>query len=422
MSADSETVLAVARAPHGRIFGSSAFVAFLLFSTVSMAYPPFADLRFPAVAGLTVGVYDVLVGLILIPALWAAIMILGAPHEHPAGVRMIMLLVIAYVVYQSVVVIPVAIAIGQAPIPWILRQVVSRYAILLVPLVYRAALDLRVERLVRVLPRFASLLLVLWGGYVLAVGQAGYYTEGGDTRFRVLWGGSVLLFMWVFADMLVSRPSRGLIFWSAVSLTGLVLANHRSGYLMAGVAVLLAILVLRRMSRGVARSLVAAVSVGVVALLTPGVGSGAFYYVVARFLDATSGNGADRLMRWGLAVQFFVSRPFNDFVWSQRYYLVDLYANYPPHSFVLEIATIEGITGLLFFAVFLGAVVTIGFRNARRARVVAHMTIYVTSYLVFCLLNTNFYSTVNNALLMSGIGLLLAGAARAPETLADGEA
>ncbi len=95
-----------------------------------------------------------------------------------------------------------------------------------------------------------------------------------------------------------------------------------------------------------------------------------------------------------------------DYIWNQRYYLVNVDYDFPPHNFVVQLLDTQGIVAsLLLFSVF-GVSVSIAWRN-RRDQTSTAMLAYLTFYLVFCLFNTNIDQFENQALLSVAVAMIL---------------
>jgi O-antigen ligase len=187
---------------------------------------------------------------------------------------------------------------------------------------------------------------------------------------------------------------------------GLVLANQRSGLMAFAVAGLVCL----GMSGQYRRILPALVPItliaAIVALLWERQANSVFGFTLSHLLDVSSGNGADRLMRWRLAWDFFVSHPFNDYVWSWRYYSTYLSDAYQPHNFVLEIAGREGVVGLAFYGSMLWAVLRGAWNWGRHDAEARALIGWLVFYVVFSLMNANHYLPTSLPLLVAATAAL----------------
>jgi O-antigen ligase len=253
----------------------------------------------------------------------------------------------------------------------------------------------------------AAACVAAYGVFASATGTGGYYLEFGVMRYRVLQGSAFLLFAWPFVLAVSGAVSRRYsVAFLVLASVGLVLANQRSGLIAFAVAGLVCL----GMSGQYRRILPALVPItliaAIIALLWERQANSVFGYTLSHLLDISSGNGADRLMRWRLAWDFFASRPFSDYVWSWRFYLVDLQRGYQPHNFVLEIALFEGLAGLVFY----GSMLTTALRGAwnwgRKDAEARALIGYLIAYLVFSFQNADWYTTVNIPLLIAATAAL----------------
>jgi O-antigen ligase len=335
----------------------------------------------------------------------------GDPRR--SGARTMCRIIIAYLLFELLVVIPVAVWLDRATLPAILNAMSVRFTWLLFPVVLTLCADERARRVAGAVAVLAAACLAVWGVYSAATGGGGYYFEEGVSRWRVLslGFGGLLLFAWPLV-LALSRaaPRRYTAALLGISLVGLALTNSRSGLIAFAIAGLACIAMSGQIRRLVPWIVPAGLIAMVVGFLWGQQATGAFSYTLSHLFDVGSGNGADRLTRWRLAWDFFASRPFNDYVWSWRYYLVHLNNPYEPHNFVFQIGVYEGVAGLIFY----GSVLTTALRGAwnwGRKDAEARVLIgYLIAYLVFCLLNTNWYGRGCIPLLIAAVAGLVARA------------
>lgn len=383
------------------------WAGFVAFSMAAMIDIAFLDQKLPVVGKLTV--YQALLGLTGLLGAGTLLRVAGGPRAS-AG-RTAARIVIAYLLFELLAVIPVALWLDSAPPTQVLHVAAVRFTWLLLAVMLVIAGNDGVRKAASMVVIAAAVALVLYGTYLAVTGGGGFYREYGDVRFRILYGGATLLFAWPL--MLAASgavPARWTPLLVGVSLLGLTFTNHRTGFIAAGVAVI-AVLAMAGRIRRLAPLLVPLALVGVIVaiLAAPQLGD-VFGYTLSHLFDIKSGNGADRLMRWRLALDFFAARPVNDYLWSWRYYLIDLPLAYEPHNFMLEIGVTEGIAGMAFYGSL------IGFAFKRAARWVRHdaeiraLVGYLIAYLVFCFGNASWYVPVNFALLVAGVAMTVSRA------------
>jgi O-antigen ligase len=380
------------------------WAAFVTFCMLAMIDPQLPYQKLPVVGVITY--YEAL--LVLAGIFGVAPLLRAAGSTEKSGRRTLSRILIAYMAFELLLVVPVSYWLGDVKLTVVLSTVGVRFTWLLFPVMLVVCSDDRTRSRAATIVVVAAAALVLWGTYLAATGGAGYYVEAGEVRFRVLYGGATLMFAWPFvlaaSDAVPRRFTAVLI---GMSLVGLTLTNHRSGMIAFAIAGLVCV-VMSGQAKRILPWIVPLALIGTVGvLLWERQISGMLGFTASRLFDVTSGNGADRLMRWRLAWEFFVSRPFNDYVWSWRYYLVYVRDLYSPHNFVLEIAVTEGIAGLVFY----GSILTTAFREAwkwgRRDAQARALIGYLIAYLVFVFANASWYLPVNIALLVGAVAALV---------------
>jgi hypothetical protein len=381
------------------------WVVFVAFCTLGMVYTDLPWTKLPAVGTITY--FEVLLLLAGLLGIGPLMRFAGAPER--SGARTMCRILIAYLAFELLVVVPVAVWIGTAKTTVILSEMAVRFTWLLFPMVLVMCADDRIRRLAGGVAVAAALCLVVWGVYSAATGGGGYYLESGVLRYRILYGGALMIFAWPFVLALswdISRHSA--IPLIGISLIGLVLTNMRSGYLAVAIAGLACLVMSKQVRRLVPWIVPAALIAVVVALLWGQQASEALGYTLSHLLDLSSGNGADRVARNALAWNFFVKYPFNDYVWSWRYYLVYVQDAYIAHNFVLDIAVTEGIAGLLFY----GSILAVGLRGAwkwgKKDPVARVLVGYLIFYLIFAFANATWYIPVDIALFIAATAALVA--------------
>jgi hypothetical protein len=350
-----------------------------------------------------------------------------AGANEPTVGRTMNRLVLAYLLYEVLLVIPVALWLGApSGVAGVIRAMGVRFVWLLFPVLFSLGDSERAWKVVGSLTVAASVCVLLWGVYAFATGGGGIYFDGGEARFRILWGGATLLFLWPLALATSGlAEKRHVIPLVVLAFTGLALTNHRTGVIAFVAAGLCAVLLTGKASV-VVRWAVPVALVALFAAVAWAFGTfGAFDYTFSRLLDASSGNAADRLSRWILAGDFFLARPFNDYVWSWRYYLVDLPQMYVPHNFLLEIAGYEGVAGLAFYCAMAAGVVKTAARFARRDPITLALVVYLVGYATFCIANANWYAQANMPQLVAAVAALAARSvqmSRGAPVVVDGRA
>lgn len=381
------------------------WVVFVAFCTLGMGFTQLPWTKLPALGTITYfEVVLLLTGLLGIGPLFRF-----AGASQRSGSRAMCRILIAYLAFELLVVLPVAVWLGMAKPTAIMSEMAVRFTWLLFPMVLVMCADDRTRSRAGTLAIIAASCLAAWGLYSAATGGAGYYLESGELRYRVLYGGALVLFAWPFVVALSRDISRRTtVPLLAVSLVGLVLTNMRSGYVAFAIAGLACLVMSGQIRRVVPWIVPAALMVIVVWLLWGRQAGDALGYTMSHLLDFSSGNGADRVMRDVLAWDFFVRYPFNDYVWSWRYFLVYVHDGYGPHNFLLNVAVTEGVAGLAFY----GSVLMVTLRGAwtwgKRDAVARALGAYLIFYLVFALGNATWYIPVDAPLFIAAAAGLVA--------------
>jgi hypothetical protein len=388
-----------------------AFIGALVtavFTGLSMAFQPgFKTMSLVGLGSVGVTPFDIIIGGALF-----LLLLNNALRLTPEPVRInryVLWLCFAYLLYQLVIVLPVAVlSYGMRPVD-VERALTVRLAIILVPFFYSIVLQYWKPSVVIAMFDAVAVCLAVWVLYQVATSGGSGYWDGGVYRLRAAWGGTTLLFAWLVFTSLFYWPLR---LWraalAALGAGALLVVDHRSGI----VALAAAILVLLVAMRGVTRR--AVLAVGVFAVLgvavvysSPFVRTSIEYTFRTLVNPSADVNASDRITRPILALDYFQQHPWGDFIWNQTYYLVNLGKySYGPHNFPVQLLVTQGtIATLLYLA---PVIITIGlaWRNRNHAEG-AVMLAYLTFYLVFCLFNTNIDQIENVALLYVPMALIL---------------
>ena len=252
-----------------RFLAIAIAVILAVYTLLAMADHP-AFYQTPVVSAGFIGVYpfDIVLGLGIL-ALLLSTAFFVRPDPVPAN-QFVVSLCIVYLGYQLFVVLPAAVLLhGLGPID-VLRGQEARLGLILVLVVFGVVLRyIRPVVLVTVLD-IAATALALWVVYLfLKSGEQGVM-EGGRYTVRQVWGGATLLIGWLFFTSLFYWPVR---WWRVVlailALGGIVLANHRSGFVALLAAIAIQMAATGRLTRRVV------LTVAVIAALGAGVYYGA---------------------------------------------------------------------------------------------------------------------------------------------------
>lgn len=399
------------------------WIALLASVTIWAASPSGGSPLF-VVGTVSVFANDLIVAAALVMGSGELLRAAGSPKKSLA--RLVSRIVIAYLLYQFLLVIPVAMWIGKEPLTTVIRTMSPRFYWMLFPLFLTLFRDARMRRIASIAAIVAVVALTIWGAYLAATGGGGFYADTGEgVRYRIFGALAPPLFAWPLGLAVSGTlPLLASLALGALAVIGQTLTGFRSGLIAYGLATVTGLWASKRLSR-LAVWLVPAGLIGaVVYLLWNPAASAVYGYTLNHLFDLGSRNAVDRFTRWGLAWQFFQTHPFNDFVWSWHRYLINLSQGlgYEPHNFVLEIATTEGIAGLVFYTSIVAAVVVTAWRRMRDDGEIRAVGCFLIAYLVFSAVNANWYAYSSMPVFVSAVAALaaLAGAKVGDATLPIG--
>ena len=387
-----------------------ALVACLVvFTALAMAVQPgFKQIALASVGPFPIYLFDAL--LLASTAAFFYAVALHLPTDPCADNRVVLRLTGAYVLYQVLIVVPIAVVFYEVGPGDAYYGVEARLALLLVPFFYYVGLRyIDAERLILLVNVAASALLLYAIYRYVFIGPQGEW-DGGEFRLRVLWGGSTLLFGWLALTGLFLQPPGFRAYTLGIAgVLGIALVNHRSGYVALILALACQLSLSRRVTKRVVSVVVLIILAGLLlAAASPTFRDSASYSLTTLFNAHADVTAQDRVQRSALGWDYLRVHPLGDYVWTQRYYLVDLgKQGFEPHNFVIQTLDKQGVvSGGLLFALII-TTLWIGWKNRRRSRVSTVMTSYLVFYLVFCLFNTNFDAVENAALFAIGVALIL---------------
>lgn len=356
----------------------------------------------------TPDVFDVL--LVLSTAAFFYAVSLRTPTDASSANRAVLRLTGAYLLYQLIVVMPVAVFWYDVGPSVTYKLLASRLALALIPFFYYVALRyVRPERLV-LLMNAAAFALLLYALYrYVFIGPQGSW-ENGEFRLRVLWGGSTLLFGWLSVTGLILQTRAVYAYGMGLAgLLGIVLVNHRSGYVALVFALVSYVILSRRITKRLVAITAAALIGGVLlAAASPTIRESATYSLTTMFNPNADVTAQDRVERTVLAWDYLQEHPLGDYTWNRQYYLVNLgAAAFGPHNWVIYALNTQGwiSAGLLFALV--GSVLVAGWTVRRHSRLGLAMTVYLVFYLAFCLFNGSFEAVQNISLFALAVALVL---------------
>jgi len=378
------------------------------FTAVAMAGAPFFDTKtLVSVGFINVYAFDLVLGLSLL-ALLAVNAFYFKQDPVPLN-RLVVWLCLVFLGYEFLVVLPAAVLLHDLRAIDVFRLLEYRLDLLLVLVLYMVVLRFISPELLVTIFDVAAAGLAFWIIYrYVAMGPTGTW-EDGVYRLRVAWGGSSLLFSWLILSSLFYWPVRPWrLVLAIVAAAALVMTNHRSAFLALLAALMVQVLASGRITRRVALALAAVAVMGIgVYYASPTVRDSVSYSLRTMFNPNADVTSQDRVVRSLMSLAYFAKHPLGDNIWNQRYYLVQVTFNFPPHNFVVQRLVTQGVIGSALFFAVLGVTIVLGWRN-RRDRCSAFCLTYLALYLVFCSLNANIDLRENQALFAVVVAMILA--------------
>ncbi len=308
----------------------------------------------------------------------------------------VLLAILFYGIYQIAVIVPLSASQSAAmSTNNLARALTPRFQVFIVPFFYWYVLPTfrNTATIVR-LVNLSSVIPIAIALFAFSNGIAGH-TDNGE--LRLLWGGNAILFAFVLVTSveLFSHRRTNLMF-ALVAGLGLVAANHRSAYLVLGfiiAAIVLVNIIDARKTSGLNSVAFIAVILVVLFVVIPSLGE-SFLSRLSSSLDMTDRNAVDRLYRWKQSWLYFLANPINGSMLSYHYYGISLREEYPPHNFILELLSTEGLVGTSFYIILICHALRKGFRN-RFDDGSWQMLVMLVFYVGFCLFNPNFLNNWN---------------------------
>ena len=117
-------------------------------------------------------------------------------------------------------------------------------------------------------------------------------------------------------------------------------------------------------------------------------------------------NADSRFEQYEMAWEFFIQHPLNGSMINTKFYFDESMNNIPPHSFIFQLLATQGITGFVIHTFLISLIIYISYKN-RRDSYSFQMFLLILFYLVFTLLNENFYSSRNIMIFNFAAALIL---------------
>lgn len=314
-----------------------------------------------------------------------------------------------YCLYQIFFLLPISylfqgLVIGQGG-----HEVFKRFSFLLIPLIYWFVLpSFKSYKIPIRFINYSSIILFMMSIYNY-INDIYMITSTGE--LRVISGVAAIIFVFtLITNLSLFSAKRDNIFYIVISLIGLVFVNHRSAYL--GIALIFFVSGYIYFFHKIRNKKVLYSFVLFLVLLYP---LSNISYIKENFIsraaasfDVEDPNARDRMLRWGMSFDYFLSNPINGSMLETKYYADDeaLKGFYAPHNSILEILSTQGIIGFAFISIILFYVFKIAFKN-KHDPITLQMIYIIIFYLFYSLFNVTFFLHWNVLILMFCSSMIL---------------
>lgn len=334
------------------------------------------------------------------------ILIIFNPVKDNFHNRLFITAVIGLFLYQLIIVAPVLFAQGVS-FKEIAYAVFRKSYFLVIPFFYYF-----------LFPNFKKnstpILIINLSGTVLLLLYIYNYFNGiidhtSTGEVRIASGASTIL----FAFMLITNFSlfsqhKNNFFFLIISLLGLIFANHKSAYLGVFILTLFSLINLNRIKNKFRIAL--QVSILLILIIVPLTQipfiADNFWGRVTSSFTTDDPNADSRFEQYEMAWEFFIQHPLNGSMINTKFYFDESMNNIPPHSFIFQLLATQGITGFVIHTFLISLIIYISYKN-RRDSYSFQMFLLILFYLVFTLLNENFYSSRNIMIFNFAAALIL---------------
>jgi O-antigen ligase len=317
-------------------------------------------------------------------------------------------LIFLYIGYQSIIIASIHYFQNDMPIREVFRFVINRSYFVVIPLLYWYVFPFFNEKKILLFFDITCFVLVLGLAYNYSVGVY-EYTSTGELRIGTGEAAIPFCYLLIRSFSFFSGEKNNYVFLVA-SIIGLIFANHRSAYV--GVALLLPIAILNRKSiqeksKYLFHAAVTIIVVIVVLSQFPVIAENFLGRVVSS-TDLKDPNLLDRETYYIKAFDFFIENPINGSMNDGQFYSSDIKDQHkiPPHNFIFQLLSTQGIIGFLFIMAIILFVLRIAYKN-RSDNISFQMALVIIFYLFFSLLNYTFLNPRNLLVLLFSAALIM---------------
>lgn len=390
-------------------------VYFIFYQTLYMSGAYAMPNYYVSIGGFPLYLYDfiIIIGLVfVIPKLITSL------RYEKGSIKTIFLIILAYVIYQFLIILPLSIVYTNLSANNLLRRLSTRLDLLLIPYFYWFVLKNQNSfKILSLLLTISGFLIVVFVLPRLALGDLSQFEIGeqGRRQYRFLWGGTSLLFAYIFIrNILRENVTKRNIIIGFVSLIGIALAAHRSAFIALFIVIMLFIYKIRRTKKEIKDrnklNLLSKLFFGlgtlVLIILTFPTLYQTFINRIFAIVSPTDTSYFARYIDYIQGARYFIEHPLNGGL------LKDLYSKesnsmiiYQIHNFVLDLLVQEGIIGLSFYLILFYLLMKTALRNGDE--ISKQMFLMLSFYIIFNLFNTNLLDRWNILLFLFPASVIL---------------
>ena len=312
-------------------------------------------------------------------------------------------LIIYYCLYQLLLICPLSAFTYSMSFMELTRSYLVRASFLLIPFfIFFSLPAYKTTRIPGLLLNVSSVLLVIAGIW-------NFFNDNifitNTAQFRLLWGGSALIFAFVIIDNFFLKKKRFInYFFIAIAIIGFLFTNHRSGFVYFGITLFLGIIITSKGKKNLLFSILILVSVLVLFSELEIFKIDFLSRIQSTSMDDDNAQG--RIVNWGLAFDYFLQNPINGSMLKTQYYSSDLKEMLPPHNFIFETLSTQGIVGMFFYIVLLVKSLVIAYKN-KADSISFKMFLVLVFYILYSTFNVTFLNTWVLFIMMYSISLIL---------------
>ncbi|MBE9467748.1 MAG: O-antigen ligase family protein [Bacteroidetes bacterium] len=305
----------------------------------------------------------------------------------------IIYVILSYSLYQIFIVLPLTISEQGFKREYILLLII-RFSFLSILFFYWFILPLFKKNNTPIkIIEIVGIILIAISIYKYASGIRNY-TNSGESRLAS--GVSTIIFApIIFFNFKFFGAKKNNYFFGFIALTGLIFANHRSGYISLAIISIINIFFLKKNSKYFIKQLLSVFSLVLFLFFFIKIP-----YVQINFLprikesyNLKDKNYIDRYEKNLLSFEYFKNNPINGSLLKNIFYeknTVKKEEMWQPHNSVLSILASQGIVGFLFIFILFFMIIKIAYKN-RYDKLSYQMMLSSIYYFLFSLANAMFF-------------------------------